>query len=571
MSILLSFLPLLIMIAVVVLVIRKVSKRATSSSNTAQPVRLFFQYALAFGLFMIVTVGLAGLLSRALDVSNIVNADQSSLASNLAFVVVGGPLLAGITIWLRNSLRENPSEGHGLIPTFFATLAAIVSLLVFLSSAIAALHNVISGDEVLGSTLGRTIVWGTALILVLKISNSVIPKNDFRIQYFVGSFITALAALIGLVQVLGGVLALLLSQQTFFDTQKLALVSPDNPIGIGLGTLVMSGALWIYYWIKNANTNKSDTLWLAYVLIAGVGGTLVIAITSLSISLYQVLVWFVGEPTSQNAGEHFASIPQSLATAFAGFLFWWYHKSLLPNESERTDVQRTYEYLVSAISLIASAIGISIVIVALIESLTSQVQLAGAGAINTLLGAGTVIVVAGPVWWHFWSRIQSIARVESNAELSSPVRRVYLFLLFGVGGIVAIVSLITIVVQLFDGILSSNLGANTFSEMRFAIGILISTGIVAGYHWEIYRHEKSVEVSFATTATNVLLVGPNSPELIQKLKAATGAKVSFLQRADASELVWPTEHVIELVAQSKEDDLLILLEATGVKVVPVTR
>ena len=571
MSILLSFLPLLIMIAVVVLVIRKVSKRATSSSNTAQPVRLFFQYALAFGLFMIVTVGLAGLLSRALDVSNIVNADQGSLASNLAFVVVGGPLLAGITIWLRNSLRENPSEGHGLIPTFFATLAAIVSLLVFLSSAIAALHNVISGDEVLGSTLGRTIVWGTALILVLKISNSVIPKNDFRIQYFVGSFITALAALIGLVQVLGGVLALLLSQQTFFDTQKLALVSPDNPIGIGLGTLVMSGALWVYYWIKNANTNKSDTLWLAYVLIAGVGGTLVIAITSLSISLYQVLVWFVGEPTSQNAGEHFASIPQSLATAFAGFLFWWYHKSLLPNESERTDVQRTYEYLVSAISLIASAIGISIVIVALIESLTSQVQLAGAGAINTLLGAGTVIVVAGPVWWHFWSRIQSIARVESNAELSSPVRRVYLFLLFGVGGIVAIVSLITIVVQLFDGILSSNLGANTFSEMRFAIGILISTGIVAAYHWEIYRHEKSVEVSFATTATNVLLVGPNSPELIQKLKATTGAKVSFLQRADASELVWPTEHVIELVAQSKEHDLLILLEATGVKVVPVTR
>lgn len=571
MSILLSFLPLLIMIAVVVLVIRKVSKRATSSSNTAQPVRLFFQYALAFGLFMIVTVGLAGLLSRALDVSNIVNADQSSLASNLAFVVVGGPLLAGITIWLRNSLRENPSEGHGLIPTFFATLAAIVSLLVFLSSAIAALHNVISGDEVLGSTLGRTIVWGTALILVLKISNSVIPKNDFRIQYFVGSFITALAALIGLVQVLGGVLSLLISQRTFFDTQKLALVSPDNPIGIGLGTLAMSGALWIYYWIKNANTNKSDTLWLAYVLIAGVGGTLVIAITSLSISLYQVLVWFVGEPTSQNAGEHFASIPQSVATAFAGFLFWWYHKSLLPNESERTETQRIYEYLVSAISLIASAIGISIVIVALIESLTSQVQLAGAGAINTLLGAGTVIVVAGPVWWHFWSRIQQIAKADSNAELSSPVRRIYLFLLFGVGGIVAIVSLITIVVQLFDGILSSNLGANTFSEMRFAIGILISTGIVAGYHWEIYRHEKSVEVSFATSATNVLLVGPTSPELIQKLKAATGAKVSFLERADASELVWPTEHVIELVAQSTDHDLLILLEATGVKVVPVTR
>jgi hypothetical protein len=107
--------------------------------------------------------------------------------------------------------------------------------------------------------------------------------------------------------------------------------------------------------------------------------------------------------------------------------------------------------------------------------------------------------------------------------------------------------------------------------MRFAIGILISTGIVAGYHWEIYRYEKSVEVSFATTATNVLLVGPKNPDLIHDLKAATNAKVSFLQRSDAEDLVWPTERVIELVSQSKDLDLMILLEATGVKVVPVIR
>jgi hypothetical protein len=68
-----------------------------------------------------------------------------------------------------------------------------------------------------------------------------------------------------------------------------------------------------------------------------------------------------------------------------------------------------------------------------------------------------------------------------------------------------------------------------------------------------------------------LLVGPTSPELIHEIKAATGAKISFLERTDASELVWPTERVIELILQSNDHDLLILLEATGVKVVPVTR
>jgi uncharacterized BrkB/YihY/UPF0761 family membrane protein len=209
--------------------------------------------------------------------------------------------------------------------------------------------------------------------------------------------------------------------------------------------------------------------------------------------------------------------------------------------------------------------------VAIIEALTEQAKLSGPGAINTLIGAATVIFVAGPVWWRFWSRIQKIAKTEPESEHGSPVRRTYLFLLFGVGGIVSIISLITIVVQLFDGILSSNLGANTLSEMRFAIGILLSTGIVAGYHWEIYRHEKDVEVSFAAVVTNVLLVGPKNPELVNDLKAATNVKVSFLQIADPADLIWPVDHVIELVSQSKDRDLMILLEATGVKVVPLVR
>ena len=571
MSILLSFIPTLIMIALVVAIVRKVSSRSKSLDSNAQPVRLFFQYSLVFGLFIIVTVGIAGLLGRVLDTSNIVNSDQSSLASNLAFVVVGGPLLAGLSIWLRNSLRENPSEGHGFVPTFFATLAAIISLLVFLTSIIAVIHNVMNNDPALGSTISRSIVWGAAWIIVLKISNSVIPKNDFRIQYFVGSFITALAALIGLVQVLTGIFASILSQPVFLGTQQTELVPADSPIVVGLGTLLIAGGLWVYYWIKNANTIKTDSLWLGYVLIAGVGATLVTAIVSLSVSLYQVLVWNLGEPATQKIADHFAGIPQSAAVASAGLLFWWYHRSLLPIQSIRTDIQRTYEYLMSAISLIASAVGISIVIVAIIEALTEQNRLSGPGAINTLIGAATVIIVAGPVWWRFWSRIQRIAKTEPESEHGSPVRRTYLFLLFGVGGITAIISLITIVFQLFDGILSSNLGANTFSDMRFAIGILISTGIVAGYHWEIYRHEKDVEVSFAATATNVLLVGPKNPDLIHDLKAATNAKVSFLQRTDADDLVWPTERVIELVAQSNDRDLLILLEATGVKVVPVVK
>lgn len=568
MSAILSFIPLLLVIAIAVLVVRKISNKGLSSNSTAQPVRLFFQYALTLGLFITFTVGLAGLLGKLLGSSKDVVTDQSSLASNLAFVVVSGPLLVWLLNWLKKSIARNPLEAAGFIPTFFATLAAIISLLVFLSSAIAVSYNVIDGAPSLGYTSARAIVWGIALLVVLRISNSVIPKDDFRIQYFVGSLITAIAAIVGLIKVLANLLSVILSQPMFLGTQSPALISTrDNSLD-GFGTLVIAAALWFYYWNKNANTKTNDKMWLTYVLVAGVGGSLVLALTSLTVTIYRALVWFVGDPASQVVAEHFDGAPAAAASAFVGLLAWWYHKSLLTLNSKRSETQRIYEYVVAAISLMASTVGIAIISVAIIEASTSSI-IVGDDAINTLLGALTVILVSGPVWVRFWNRIQSFAKTSEQEELTSPVRRIYLFLLFGVGGIVAIVSLITVVFQIFNGILSSTFGNSTLNEMRFALGILISTGIVAGYHWEIYRHEKDVEVFFGSATKSVLLVGPTNPEFVHALKAATGAKITFLERTDSGDLDWPTDHVIELVSLSKNRDLLILLESTGVKVVPV--
>lgn len=554
------------MIGVIVLVIRKISGKEVSGGSSAQPVRLFFQYALAFGLFIIVNIGLAGLLGRVIDPSNIVSSDQAGLASNLAFVVVGGPLLAGISIWIKRSIAANPHDGQGFVPTFFATLAAVISLLVFMSTVIAAAQAAVSNEPFYGQSLSSAIVWGIALAVVIRIANRVLPPADFRIHYFVGSLITAIAGVVGLVKVISGSLSVI------FGLQESAIVTIGNSSAIdGLIILVVAAALWVFYWVKNANQKPSTDLWFGYVLLAGVGGSLVLAVTSSIIAIYRVLVWFVGDPTSDVATTYFAGTPTAVSSALVGTLAWWYHKSLLPLRAERTETNRVYEYLMSAISLIASTVGLAIVIVALIEALTPNVILDDEGVINTLLGAATVILVGAPVWWHYWSRIQKLVKQSPDAELSSPIRRVYLFTLFGVGGIAAIISLITVVFQLFEGILSSNLGASTVNEMRFALGILISTGIVAGYHWEIYRHEKDVEVAFTETVPNVLLVGPKSNDLFQALKDSTGAKVTYLQRADLADTAWPIDHVVELVSQSKERNLLVLLETTGVKVIPIIR
>jgi hypothetical protein len=50
---------------------------------------------------------------------------------------------------------------------------------------------------------------------------------------------------------------------------------------------------------------------------------------------------------------------------------------------------------------------------------------------------------------------------------------------------------------------------------------------------------------------------------------ATGAQVSLWQRTDVDELTWPAEKVIELVQQTSGEQLLIVLNSTGVTAMPV--
>lgn len=568
MAILLAFIPFLFMIGLIVFVIRKVSNKGINSKSSPQPIRLFFQYALTLGLFITFTVGLSGLLGKVLGASEVVVADKTSLASNLAFVVVSGPLLAWLILWLKKSIARNPHDATGFVPTLFATIAAITSLLVFLSAAVSTANEFIDGSSSVGNASARAIVWGIALVAVLRVSNSVIPKEDFRIQYFVGSLITAIAAIVGLIKILGDLFAAILAQPIFVGTQSQALISTDGNSFDGFITLAISAALWFYYWVKNANTKSDETVWLLYVFVAGVGGSLVLGLTSLTNTLYQVFVWFIGNPTTQVASDHFSGIHISAASAIVGLLAWWYHRSVLPVESTRSETQRVYEYLVAAISLVASTVGLAIIIVAVIEALSLSV-IVGDNATNTLIGAGTVILVSGPVWLRFWRQIQRHAKDAPDEELASPIRRIYLFLLFGVGGIVSIVSLITIVFQIFNGILSSTLGNATLNEMRFALGILISTGIVAAYHWEIYRHEKEVEVSFGVVTKSVVLVGPADPDVVSKIKLATGAHVILWQRTDTADISWSSEQVIELVKQTEGEQLLVIMGATGLTAIPV--
>lgn len=559
---------MLIPIALVVLVvlgIRKISS-ASSKNQGAGSLRNFFQYALLLALMVIVANGLAGLLGRLINPSAMVLADDASLARNLSFVIVGLPLLAGIGLWTRKGFQADAHRAKEPMAALFVTVATLISLIIGLSSTIELLRNIASANAFDGQTFSNALIWTGMWIALWVIGNRTILARNLQVSFLLGSLVGYIASIVGLV----GVISATITQLTGMNSDVL-VTSSSHDIVNSLVVVLVGGLVWMQYWYRTTRKSERNNLWNAYVLIAGVGGGLVMSVVAASITLYQTAVWFIGEPSAVLARDHFSGVPSSTGVVIVGLLAWWYHKSLLDGSTSRTEVNRIYDYIISGIGLIASAVGLSMILIAMLEATIQSTLIVGGSAINSFLSAATLIVVGGPVWVIYWRNIQSLVKQSPEVELASITRRIYLFLLFGIGGIAAIISLIVGVYQLFNDFLTGEFGSSTLRDLRYVIGVLVSTAIIASYHWSIYRHERTVDVSFGSPSKSVVLIGPADKQIAHEIREATGARVTLWTRADGEGLSWSVSDVVAAITSSSDDQLVIVLDAAGLKVIPLVR
>ena len=238
----------------------------------------------------------------------------------------------------------------------------------------------------------------------------------------------------------------------------------------------------------------------------------------------------------------------------------------------RTEVRRVYEYLMAAIGLVAAAVGLTLLVVSGIEAAVGpETAVLGVSAVNTLLLAGTLLVVGSPVWWSFWSRIRRAAAAEPAVELASPARRIYLLVLFGVGAMAAVVALLVGVYVFFEDLVTGTVGPETLREMRVPIGILLSTGAIAGYHGAVYRAGRRILPRAAHGPDYVLLVGPPDPEIAHAVAHETGGRVQAWTAEDGGS-PWTVDEVMAaLGASPAADEVLVLSDASGVHAIPVHR
>ncbi|MBI3429989.1 MAG: hypothetical protein HY050_08055 [Actinobacteria bacterium] len=558
--------PIALLILVIV-VIRRFAGRNGNGTVSGNSVRRFFQYVLLFGLLVVAGIGLSGLLGRLLRGATLVVSDQTALARNFSFVVVGVPLLFVLSIWTRRKFLAEPSEANSFGWGFYITLSSITALAV----AMFALHDIliwtVGSEKYNGESLARFLVWGAIWGVHWRVDIRVTPAQWARYHHLLGSLIGLGTVVAGLSDLLSEVIA-----RIFHLGGAALFLRGGDSILLSAVSLVVGIPVWLHYWIRTYAKSKRDSLWLGYVLLAGVGGGLVIAVSFASAVLYQILVWFIGDPTSTEAAFHFQNVSTYSGAALVGVISWWYHHAILEEvrATTRTEAQRIYEYLMAGIGLVAATGGIGMLLTAMLEAITSSAVIVG-GATNALLAAGTLLVVGGPVWWIFWSRIQTATHNSPSTEHTSATRRIYLFILFGVGGLTGVVALLDGVFYLFDDIFKGNFSADTVHRARYSISVLLTAFAVAGYHWMIYQSEREFVQATQKGPNFILLIGKKDPELIRAISQYTGARVQAWERLDDVSEFGSLDAVLKTLDGVEEENVILLAEASGLRAIPIER
>lgn len=561
MSIVGALVGLALTLGLPILLIVLISRRGRSRGHGAQTVRQFFQYVILYGLVVVATIGLDLLLQILVEPAATQLGPDARLAQGLAFTLVGVPLAALLALLTRRQHQRDPAEQQSLMWAVHVTAGALTGLVGTMVALYGLLSMAFQAKPFSPGALTSLVVWGALWWCYGILSRRALPPEHARPHVLLGT-------LIGLGQSVYGMIALLaFSLGSFLSSEY--VIGASDALGRAGAAFATGAAVWVWYWIRSGQQAQRTTFWLVLVLPVAVGGGLLMAVIGISVALWQTLIWFVGDPFGATAATHFASTPDAVAVAITGVLVWWYHKTVLAGgHTERTEITRVHEYIVSAIGLAAAAFGVGTLIVATIESVTPGVDL-GISSLNTMLGAVTMLLVGVPLWWFYWSRCQRAAAANPEQELGSLTRRIYLMALFGVSGVAAVVALVVATYTLLQDVVAGRASAETFRAMRYGLGVLFATAAVSTYHGMVQRVDRAKGVHTAhARRQDVTLIGAVDASFAQRLARETGCAVENWETLTPAQ-PWDETAVIEAVRSHPGEDLLVLATPAGLQVVPV--
>ena len=510
---------------------------ADSAVGGAQrTVRRLITYLLLFALVVIAAVGLSGLLGRLLVAGTVLaTADVAGLASSLAFALIGGPLAALLwwVVWRRlDDETERTSIGWGL----YVTGVYVLSLVLATSNLLSTVSTLIGGRSLQWRpSLATGLVWAAVWVW-----HRWMWRHPRKRPVDVADAPTVLSSYIGLVIGVSGAVSALSILLDAALRGALAAGMVGKPWWVSaLQSLVWAvggGLVWWWHWNHDGGRRLRGDLASVGLIAVGVLGAGVLTLGGAGVTVFVLLRLAFDRTEPMN--QLLEPLAPAIAAAAIGSLVWVYHRGLARESSEA--IRQGSRLVTSGVALVAAASGIGVIVNAALAM--AATPLAGSGARTLLLGGISSLLVGGLVWWLTWKPLErSAAATPGSAGVSGNwqnARRIYLIVVFGLSAVVAVITLLVIGYRMFEYFLGDISGGSVVDRIRAPLGLLVATGLAAGYHFAVWRHERAALAAAQparqrTIGHVVLVTGTDAAPLHRAIEDATGAAVTVWRRADA--------------------------------------
>ncbi|TLM71291.1 DUF5671 domain-containing protein [Pseudarthrobacter sp. NamB4] len=491
--------------------------------------RRLILYALLFALVVIAASGVSGLLERLFTSGAVLaSSDVGGLALSLAFTLIGGPLalLLWWFVWRRlDDEAERTSAGWGL----YITAVYAVSLIVFTTAFLGLASSLIGqrGSD-WASALANGIVWAAVWAWHRWMwKHPVKPTSHLDDgRAVVGSVFGLLLGAGAGIAALGGLLDVAVRGFPLTVTVEPWWYPVLRSLVWAAGGIIV----WWWHWFREGGRSFRTGLVDVITITVGVFVAGITALGGAGVVLFVLLRLAFDRDDPMN--ELLEPLAPAIAAAVIGSLVWRYHRLVSGRRSPET--VRASLLVTSAVALTAAASGVGVIVNAMLAAAVSP--LAGGATRTLLLGGISSLLVGGPLWWLAWKPRK---QPQTAADIP-PGRRIYLVAFFGVSAVVSLITLLVIGYRLFEFLLGDVSGGSLLDRIRAPLGLLVAAGLVAGYHFPLWRHDRvllaAVQPTRKQTIEQVILVigsQQNGEVLARGIAEATGgARVTVWLRAD---------------------------------------
>lgn len=509
-------------IAGIVMAARRAAGPGDGPARAQPTVRRVIVFTLLFALVVIAAIGVGGLLGRLLDSGNaLASSDITGLARSLAFTLIAGPFAAVLwwLLWRRMGPDERSSLAWGLYLAAMSTVSLVTASAALLTCAAALVRA-----DWQPRTLATGVVWAGVWVWHRWMS-----RHDRKSPRRLVTVAPVLGSVFGLVVGAGGLVTALGSlADAAIDGFAPSIVVGEPWWRLTLQAIIWCAggvAVWWWHWfVDRASALRGGLADVALVSV-GVAGASILSLGGAGTALFTLLKLALDR--SAPVAQILDPLGTALAAALVGALVWQYHRGLATARSDRTRLAAGV--VTSGVGLVAAASGLGVIVNSILAAGTAT--LAGSDTRSLLLGGISALVVGGPVWWVAWKP----AKPVDPAQVGATGRRVYLVLIFGLSAVVAIVTLLVIGYRIFEFALSDATGQSLVDRVRAPLGLLVATGLAAGYHFAVWRRDRSAITAAPgrehTVGRVILVTGADPEPLARAVGDATGAAVTVWRRA----------------------------------------